>query len=392
MVLRPLARVPPPPALDARSEQRRRERIAARVLEVQRQLDRRRERGRFALVLSLAALVAGLGAAVPLVRLFVQRDPAALAFDARESVQLVAGHASVRDASGAASLDPGQLQLAPDAVLVTPPEAGAELRLWSQAALSLAPATEVGIVRRGSARAVGVRAASFEERVRLQSGSVALRVPKLGRGKLSVQTGDALVEVHGTQFSVRVVERPPLAPYTEVVVREGRVLVRSGAQGEQRRFLGAGERWSSEASEASGVGAASGAPPGASGAPFASDPDTRAQRVKGSRHRGSAHRALVTPSTPSELAAQNQLLEDAEQARRSGLPLLATRHLDALIRRYPDAELAHNARVSRLRLLRQLGREEQAIEAAEEYLERYPEGFAREEARQVISSFSVSAP
>ncbi|HWO07858.1 MAG TPA: hypothetical protein VNN80_00220, partial [Polyangiaceae bacterium] len=138
------------PVPDELSEQRRRERIATRVIEVQRKLDRRRERGRFALVLSLAALVAGLGAAVPLLQRF-PGEPQRAESPAGEGVQLLAGHASVRNAGGNGPLDPlapGQLELASDAVLVTPGNDGAELRLWSHAALSLAPATQVGIVRR----------------------------------------------------------------------------------------------------------------------------------------------------------------------------------------------------------------------------------------------------
>ena len=355
------------PVLDEQSEQRRREHIASRVLEVRRQLDRRRERGRFALVLSLAALVAGLGAAVPLLDRFLA-EPQRAELLAGEGVQLLAGRASVRHADGDGALDPldpGQLQLASDAMLVTPSDDGAELRLWSNAALSVAPATQVGIVRRRPQRD------AFEERVRLKSGSVALRVPKLGaRGKVSVQTGDALVEVHGTQFSVRVVERPPLEPFTEVDVREGRVLVRSGAQS---RFLGAGDHWSSAE-----LPAATPAPPSS---------DSRKAR----RHR----RQRPTPSvtvTASELAAQNQLLEDAEHARSNGAPQLAERHLDTLIARYPEAELAHNARVQRFRLLRQMGRDSDAVAAADDYLQRYPRGFAREEARQLISTLSAVTP
>jgi len=358
------------PVLDERSEQRRREHIAARVIEVQRRLDRRRERGRFALVLSLAALVAGLGAAVPLLQIFAGEaefgETQRADLPAGDSVQLLAGHASVRDAIGTPldPLDPGQFQLASDAVLVTPSDDGAELRLWSQAALSVAPSTEVGIVRRRPSLD------AFEERVRLRTGSVALRVPKLGtRGKVSVQTSDALVEVHGTQFSVHVVERPPLEPFTEVDVREGRVLVRSGAES---RFLGAGDHWSSAR------------PSAATPAPSSSDTPKARRR----RHRP----APLATSTPSELAAQNQLLEDAEHARSNGLPLLAARHLDTLIARYPEAELAHNARVQRFRLLRHTGRDAEAVAAAEDYLRRYPQGFARDEARQLISTLSAVTP
>ncbi len=353
--------------LDERSEQRRREHIAARVLEVRRQLDRRRERGRFALVLSLAALVAGLGAAVPLLHRFLA-EPERAESPAGEGMQLLTGHASVRDANGNGpldALDPGQLQLASDAVLVTPSDDGAELRLWSNAALSVAPATQIGIVRRRP------QLDTFEERVRLKSGSVALRVPKLGtRGKVSVQTSDALVEVHGTQFSVRVVERPPLEAFTEVDVREGRVLVRSGAQS---RFLGAGDHWSSAELPAATPASQSSNPP-------------RARRHR--RHLPASSERV----SASDLAAQNQLVEDADHARLNGAPQLAVQHLETLIARYPEAELAHNARVQRFRLLGQMHRDADAVAAADDYLRRYPRGFARDEARQLISTLSAVTP
>ncbi|HTV23773.1 MAG TPA: FecR domain-containing protein [Polyangiaceae bacterium] len=361
------------PVLDESSERQRRERIATRVLEVQAAVTRRRERGRFALVMSLAALVAGLGAAVPLLRLspggFFSSD-AAQAELTSDTVRLVAGHASVRDEFADSPLEPldrGQVRLASQSVLVTPAEDGAELRLWSDAALSIAPSTEVGIVRQRPTRE------AFEERVRLRSGRVALRVPKLGaRGKVSVQTSDALVEVHGTQFSVQVVERPPLPAYTEVDVREGRVLVRSG---DQSRFLGAGDHWSS-------------APPAPSAA-IEPEPAPSASARNRNRARHGERRPVATPS---ELAAQNQLLEDAELARRNGSSLLALRQLDTLIQRFPDAELAHNARVQRFRLLQQLGRDADAAEAARDYLEHHPQGFARAEARELLSPSSETNP
>jgi hypothetical protein len=85
------------------------------------------------------------------------------------------------------------------------------------------------------------------------------------------------------------------------------------------------------------------------------------------------------PATPSELAAQNRLLEAAELARKNDLPGLALSRLSELIRRYPDSEHAHSARVTRFRLLRELGRQEEAAAAAHQYLERYPHGFARAE-------------
>lgn len=364
------------PVLDPASEQARRERIAARVVELAQELQGRRERRRrWGVGVAVAALV---GACALALFLGVLRDPApAVVAGAPTELRLVGGQASVRSAAGLSALGAGQLELPSDAVLVTHAEQSAELRLASETALSLAPASEVGVTRRQAA------ADAFEERVRLRSGSVALRVPKLGaRGKVSVETRDALIEVHGTQFSVRVVERAPLEPFTEVQVREGRVLVRAGAE---PRLLGAGERWSS-----AGEGSAASAPRGLE-APGPEAPASEPQRAEPSAAPSSAssaapsRRAKPRRASASELAAQNRLLEAAELARKNGLPSLALARLEALIARYPDAELAHNARVERFRVLRLMGRERAARAAARAYLDQHPYGFARAEAEQLLA-------
>lgn len=338
------------PAPDPASEHARRERIAGRVLTLQRELSQqRRTRRHAALVSALAAL---LGGALVLV-LWLQAAPDSGIAAREPGVRLISGHASSSQVQGEAALLPGPLALGADALLVTQAAEGAELRLASDTELVVAPASRVGLERRGSAD-------KFEERVRLVTGRVALQVPKLGaRGKVSVETSDALVEVHGTRFSVRVVPRAPLSPFTEVEVQEGRVRVQ-GAAGE--RMLGAGERWSSLVPDV--------APPAVAQPPAAAPVRERAQRPRW---------PVPLPPTPSELAAQNRLLEAAELARKNALPELALARLSELIRRHPDSEHAHSAQVTRFRLLRELGREEAARAAARQYLESHPRGFARTE-------------
>jgi hypothetical protein len=270
----------------------------------------------------------------------------------------------LREGTTLEPLAPGAQPLGAEPVLVTAPGDEAELRLSSDTELHVASATEIGITRRRSTPD------SFEERVRLRAGSVALRVPKLGtRGKVSVETRDALVEVHGTQFSVRVVDEPPVAAFTEVAVREGRVLVRSGAQS---RFLGAGESWSSRVEAPVVV-----VPPAP--APEVTPPAHPAEKASARKRR---------PVPPSELAAQNRLLEAAELAQKGGMLALALDRLDRLIARYPDAELADNARVQRFRVLRLAGRDAEAVAAARDYLEQQPSGFAHAEAEQLIEALS----
>jgi len=354
------------PVLDEPDERARRERIAARVHELSRELAQQRQRRRrFAFGLAAAALV---GAFVAVVYVGAFDRPAPLAVGAASELELLAGQVSVRGPAGLSTLAAGQLELPDDALLVTRPEQSAELRLPSQTALSVAAASEVGVRRRQA------RVDAFEERVLLRSGGVALRVPKLGnRGTVAVETRDAVIEVHGTQFSVKLVERPPLEPFTEVVVQEGRVLVRSGAA---PRFLGAGERWSSDETSRPAPSPNLEPAPSAAAEP-PSEPPASAEPRRRSQKAG-----RVSP--PSELAAQNRLLEAAELARKQGLHELALSRLETLIARYSDAELAQNARVERFRVLHEMGRDADAVGAAREYLGHHPRGYARAEAQHLI--------
>jgi hypothetical protein len=171
-----------------------------------------------------------------------------------------------------------------------------------------------------------------------------------------------------------------------VQVREGRVLVRAG---EQSRFLGAGDSWTS-------LGDAPAARPPAMSEPTMAEPTmsepTPEPIVVPQPEPGPPQRARPRghrPSAPSELGAQNRLLEAAELAQKSGLPMLAVQRLEALIARYPDAELAHNARVERFRLLDLAGRHGEAAAAARDYLERHPDGFARGEAERLLAGPAV---
>ncbi|MEY2930393.1 MAG: hypothetical protein RL033_1142 [Pseudomonadota bacterium] len=343
------------PAPDPESEHARRERIAGRVLTLQRELtQQRRTRRRSALVSALAAL---LGGALALV-LWLRAAPEQGGRELDLGVRLLSGHAISSQPQGDAPIVPGPLALGAG-LLVTRADEGAELLLASETELAVAPASRVGLERRASA-------GGFEERVRLVTGRVALQVPKLGtRGKVSVETSDALVEVHGTRFSVRVVPRASLEPFTEVEVQEGRVRVR-GAAGE--RMLVAGEHWSSMLPSSM---LPSSMPPPAVTPALAPEPAAAPVRR--------ARRAAPVPPNPSDLAAQNRLLEAAELAHKNGLPELALERLSELMRLHPDSEHAHSARVARFRLLRELGREQEAQAAARQYLKSHPRGFARAE-------------
>jgi hypothetical protein len=69
------------------------------------------------------------------------------------------------------------------------------------------------------------------------------------------------------------------------------------------------------------------------------------------------------------------------RARELGNGSEAVRLLDDFVRRYPASPLAQDAYVERFRTAAQLGDATGAARAAREYLARYRDGFAREEAR-----------
>ena len=102
-----------------------------------------------------------------------------------------------------------------------------------------------------------------------------------------------------------------------------------------------------------------------------------------------APKSSVRHEQASNLEAVNRLFADAKRARREGHDRQALTLLDELLRGYPRSVLAQEASVERFRALSRLGRGSEAQREAASYLERYPNGFAREEARRLSAG---SAP
>ncbi len=88
----------------------------------------------------------------------------------------------------------------------------------------------------------------------------------------------------------------------------------------------------------------------------------------------------------SVLAAQNDLFVSAVRARRAGRNTLALGLLDRFIHEYPDAWLFESALVQKMRLLAATADLSGAVELARQYLGRFPDGFARDEARTLIGA------
>ncbi len=211
------------------------------------------------------------------------------------------------------------------------------------------------------------------ERLGLMFGRIDVDVPEDGSPReFTVQTPQATVVVHGTRFAVEVArERPSDRVSTRVHVTRGRVGVRT-ASGE--RMLGAGSTWSSQPEET---------PPKLSPVHSAPAPSA-APRAEPATDRRPA-------TASSSLAEQNAIYAGAMQAKQRGDDQRVVAELDRLLRRFPQSPLIPDARVERFRALQRLGRTEEAARSARQYLADQPDGFARDEARDVALGHS-SAP
>lgn len=254
-----------------------------------------------------------------------------------------------------------ELTLAADATLLATDDASLELP--SHTDVVLQDGTQLRIAQTGSER-------TTSEHIALDRGRVALSVPKLAPTQaLSVRTRDSVVEVHGTRFSVEVLNGPGGEALTRVEVTEGIVSVTCAGQ---RQLLTAGQSWSSDTSNDAKEPNAGGAPTvAAADSAVVAPSDT--ERV-----------APAVSAGNSDLTEQNRLFQSALDARKRGAVSSAVERLSTLMARYPRSELAHNARVEHFRVLAAAGRQQEARQSAQTYLRDYPKGFARAEAQRVV--------
>lgn len=239
--------------------------------------------------------------------------------------------------------------------------ARAEVTLLADVHIELAAATRLRL---------GDTSQMSDSAVWLQQGRAKFDVAKRPpNGRFSVHSPDADVTVHGTSFTVEV-RSLPSGLQTAVAVTEGLVSVASAGK---TAWLHAGESWVSREDP----------PPVALPTlPTASAPSTVHAPVVNDAER-------VATST---LAAESRALEAAMSAKRRGDNESSLRQLDAFLTQYPNSPLAQNARVERFRLLKHLGRNDQAAAAAREYMASDPDGFARAEARGLTLPTDVATP
>jgi len=264
--------------------------------------------------------------------------------------------------AGQAAQGAATSMLTPNAEIAT--LAGSSAKLETDSGVRMALGSESRLQIAGQADGEGV------ERVDLNAGSVDVRVPKLGpKRQFRVVTPDAVVIVHGTEFTVVVSKQAEGAPRTEVVVKSGRVEVRRKSE---VVFLSGGKAWSSEGERRAERAVPEKQSPTRGAAPPEDDEEQTAQNLS---------RGVPRGAKPSRLARANALLARARAAAAKGDDRTALRHLDELLKRFGDSPVAASARVERFRALKRLGRDTEAASAADEYLDKERDGVARDEAR-----------
>jgi hypothetical protein len=204
----------------------------------------------------------------------------------------------------------------------------------------------------------------------LRAGVLRAHVAKLTAGqRFLVRTPDAEIEVRGTAFSVRWAAESACGTRTRLVVTEGTVAVRAHGEAD---LVPAGHAWPTCDAQP--------APPVVS-APAKPSPGV-AEPPRGAVAAGQAR----APSDPgaTALAAENALFAEAVAARRRGDPRAAISAYEQLLKLHATSPLAQDASAERMRLLASLG-DARASEAASAYLARYPNGFARDEAREILA-------
>lgn len=275
-----------------------------------------------------------------------------------------------------------------------------------RASLSFSTGTHV-VVEQGSD--VTLAEGGLVQRFELRSGAVRADVAKLRTGeRFVVRTDDTEVEVRGTSFRVAVVPKHTcgVPSATDVSVTEGRVWVRFAGQ---EVVLAAGESWppscTTKAEPAAiaptvAVPAQTGvtllappqqgfgrpAPHAQGGLGSALSP-VAAASVTTSRPPPAADTATtadVPPLPASELTEQNRAFEEALGAKRRGDAQGALGGFERFLAKYPKSPLVESAMAERMRILASTD-EARARDAATQYLERFPSGFAAAEARAVLA-------
>jgi len=276
-------------------------------------------------------------------------------------------------ASVVPSLDPG-------VTLQAPPTAPVELASADGTVVTLEARGQLALLEQSATR-----------RFSLRRGAVRAHVAHLPAGeRFIIATDDAEVEVHGTMFRVSLADADPTCEdgrRTRVAVTEGIVSVRAGGR---ETLVAAGDTWPAcartDAPRAPAAVAEVATPPAAPAIAVAVSEKTSPHR------RMRALPAVTVPVPPAlspqpspGLAAANDVFAAAVRAKRAHRPAEALRLFARLIELAPDGPLAEGAAAQQMKLLA-TSDPTAARRAAADYLARYPDGFARDDARRLAGS------
>lgn len=289
----------------------------------------------------------------------------------------------VTDATGAHALTELSPLLAGDTI-TTMKRGGAIFQLTTGTRLELGNEGHISVASMGPA-----------QRFRLAEGALDAKVAKLKPGeRFIIETFDATVEVRGTAFRVTVLEPGKACAggvRTRVVVTEGVVNVKWNGKSVDVR---AGASWPAQCEDEPQAVSTDTRYPTEQVPPQAPRSEPIASRAPVTellpRHGAPAPAAAAEEQAEAEsprrvsLSDQNDSFKRAVRARQSGDFASALRLYRDFVQQFPASPLAQNARVEVMRLLARSNRAA-AAKAASDYLNRYPTGFAREEAERIVA-------
>ena len=236
------------------------------------------------------------------------------------------------------------------------------------------PAEAVSIRVEGNAR-FSRRTEQHVERIVLESGSLAIRVPKARAARrLVVVLPDGELEDIGTTFTVSAAG----ARTTRVTVEEGSVILR--LHGSRPLVLAAGESWPPSSRPSAAKPAPSSAPSAVPSEPEVLPSSRRATAPRASVTSGSA---VVAPAARSDPSADFRV---ALSALNSGDHAGAARLLTTFLANHPHDARSEDAAYLRVIAFQRSGDESATERASSDYLRRFSAGFRRAEVEALKAS------
>jgi hypothetical protein len=221
------------------------------------------------------------------------------------------------------------------------------------------------------------------ERFFLSQGVLQAKVAKLRDGqRFVVRTPDAEVEVRGTAFRVSIVDPDASCANgarTRVSVTEGIVEVRGAGAS---TYIHPGEVWPAGCAPSPTVATDSTHPAAPTLAVQPAMPKPSEHAVSASSEPEAIEPAQRPAKEASSIAQQNELFAEANAARQQGDSARAVGYFEQLMARYPSSPLAEGAAVQRMVLLAGMN-PAAGRSAARQYLVRYPQGYAKNDAEKL---------